>query len=345
MLRNLEDVPDAAASIPPNYINTNTHLLITNDWIDTAELCHFVDCSKNSDPDSSPQHPDSPPTRVKLEDDVCDTSATRLLAMERLLAPASTPALKTRILQEGEREVLEILSNSDIGSDSEDSGNLEGMMTDSRKSPPLPASNIRESSPLPPSDIPSNASDMGKSLLSGLPKRLKALRAGKSEIRKKPKAASQNQNNWIHIGSSTACGFDFDCPSPVLSQIPFLGSAIMHGNSTELFSDPNSVPDFVLTPAFTGYPPAADFDFDFNFDNIEWSFLDEFASIPTADVSMTSPSDTTNFMGGAGTSKLLLLAYHPYRSPRVPCPPQLLRLQSPYTKSAKTTSTVSTPQT
>ncbi|KAJ7894091.1 hypothetical protein B0H13DRAFT_1886063 [Mycena leptocephala] len=116
--------------------------------------------SFNSNPDSSPQHPNSPPTRVKLEDDVCDASATRLLATERLPAPASTPAVKTRILQEGEREVLEILSDSDTGSDSEDSGNLEGTMTDSRKSPPLPASNIRESSPLPPSDIPSDASDM-----------------------------------------------------------------------------------------------------------------------------------------------------------------------------------------
>ena len=48
--------------------------------------------------------------------------------MERPPAPASAPAVKTRILQEGEREVLEILSDSDMGSDSEDSRNLGATM-------------------------------------------------------------------------------------------------------------------------------------------------------------------------------------------------------------------------
>lgn len=43
--------------------------------------------------------------------------------------------------------------------------------------------------------------------------------------------------------------------------------------------------------------------------------------------------------------RLHLLAYHPYQSPRLPYPQQLLRSQSPCPKSAKTTSTALTPRT
>jgi hypothetical protein len=110
----------------------------------------------------------------------------------------------------------------------------------------------------------------------------------------------------------------------------------MHSNSTDLFSDPNSTSDFVPGPSFTGYPPAADFGeynlpppdvsdfgdgagFDFDFDNFDWSFLDDFAFIPTADGSMASSSfqrDGSNL--GAGSSELLPQFSTAPPSPRLP---------------------------
>ncbi|KAJ7114409.1 hypothetical protein C8R44DRAFT_740549 [Mycena epipterygia] len=90
----------------PITITANPHLFIANDWIDAAQLRDFLGHAKSLDADSGSQRPDSPLAHIKLENDVSDASMTRLLATERVKAAASTPAVKTRILQEGERKTL-----------------------------------------------------------------------------------------------------------------------------------------------------------------------------------------------------------------------------------------------
>ncbi|KAJ7085596.1 hypothetical protein C8R44DRAFT_893883 [Mycena epipterygia] len=98
---------------------------------------------KRGDVHSPP--PESPPTRVKLEN---DTSATRRLTTEHDKAP-----VKTRLLKEGEREVVEILSDSEVESEADDS-----VTAYQGADPEQQATVTRESSPLPPSDIPSDTS-------------------------------------------------------------------------------------------------------------------------------------------------------------------------------------------
>ncbi|KAJ7177631.1 hypothetical protein C8R46DRAFT_1328221 [Mycena filopes] len=109
----------------PTFIQANPRMFIDNDWIDAEHLRDFVKLSPTSDS----LDPKSPPPRVKLEP---DTPPTRL----------DPSGVKTRVLTEGQRVVVEILS------DSEDE-EVSGM--------------ARESSPLPPSDIPTDASDMDSS--------------------------------------------------------------------------------------------------------------------------------------------------------------------------------------
>ncbi|KAJ7133074.1 hypothetical protein C8R44DRAFT_730272 [Mycena epipterygia] len=90
------------------HVTANAHLFITHDWIDLVQLRNFL---KRGDAHSPP--PESPPTRVKLENDM---SATRCLTAEHDKAP-----VKTRLLKEGEREVVEILSDSEVESEADDS--------------------------------------------------------------------------------------------------------------------------------------------------------------------------------------------------------------------------------
>ncbi|KAJ7187096.1 hypothetical protein C8R46DRAFT_1274163 [Mycena filopes] len=109
----------------PTFIQANPHLFVDNQWIDADQLRAFIKPSPTPD---SPR-PKSPSPRVKLE---ADTPATRL----------DPSGVRTRILTEGKREVVEILS------DSEDEEVSRG---------------DRESTPLPPSDIPTDTSDMDRS--------------------------------------------------------------------------------------------------------------------------------------------------------------------------------------
>lgn len=62
----------------PSYVTANPHLFITNEWIDAVQLRDFLDRAKSFDPISSSQPLTSPPTRVKVEHDVPDASATAL---------------------------------------------------------------------------------------------------------------------------------------------------------------------------------------------------------------------------------------------------------------------------
>ncbi|KAJ6500282.1 hypothetical protein DFH09DRAFT_1289819 [Mycena vulgaris] len=79
-------------------------MVLDPDWINMDQLKHFL---ARPDTDSHPS--DALQTRVKLESD----ASTRLFAAERQ-APSSVNAkIKTRTLKEGNKEVLEILSDSD----------------------------------------------------------------------------------------------------------------------------------------------------------------------------------------------------------------------------------------
>jgi hypothetical protein len=78
-----------------------------------VQLREFLKHAKNP-----PPRPESPPARVKVEYDVYDTSATRLSSAGQDIASVGVHSVKTRIVQEGNREVLEILSDSEQGSDS-----------------------------------------------------------------------------------------------------------------------------------------------------------------------------------------------------------------------------------
>ncbi|KAJ7708128.1 hypothetical protein B0H17DRAFT_1325102 [Mycena rosella] len=128
----------------PTYIASNAHLFIDDDWINVVQIRDFLQGAAGPAPDLAPGPPDTPLTRVKVEH---DASTTRLSA---------TADVKTRILKEGGQEVVEIL-DSDTDSDCEIGG-------DNAKSSPSSsdmcssATDTRKSSPLPPSDIPSEVS-------------------------------------------------------------------------------------------------------------------------------------------------------------------------------------------
>ncbi|KAJ7452858.1 hypothetical protein FB451DRAFT_1185545 [Mycena latifolia] len=76
----------------PTYATSNAHLFITNDWIDAEQLCQFL--KRIPDPDRDAPPPESPPARVKLED---NASATRLSASEDAIPPVDFPSVITRI--------------------------------------------------------------------------------------------------------------------------------------------------------------------------------------------------------------------------------------------------------
>ncbi|KAF7363257.1 hypothetical protein MVEN_00678900 [Mycena venus] len=116
----------------PAYITSNPEQFINNDWIDTAQLRKFLQCATHPQPDSSSPAPEPSPIRVKLENDALDAAFTRPLS------PATAPGVRTRILKEGNHEVLEILSDSDMDSDQED--DLGQGSADPRESSPLPPS-------------------------------------------------------------------------------------------------------------------------------------------------------------------------------------------------------------
>ncbi|KAJ6629784.1 hypothetical protein B0H10DRAFT_2428145 [Mycena sp. CBHHK59/15] len=104
------------------FVAANPQLFISSDWIDAVQLRAFLQRAVNPGPQLSPPPPESLPTRVKLEYDAFGT-----------------------------REVFEILSDSDVGSDSEDSP-IRGENLAPQMAHP------RQFSPLPPSDIPSDTS-------------------------------------------------------------------------------------------------------------------------------------------------------------------------------------------
>jgi hypothetical protein len=79
-----------------------------------VQLREFLKHTKNP-----PPRPISPLARVKVE---YDASATRLSSAGRDTASVLVHNVKTRIVQEGKREVLEILSDSEEGSDSDSEG-------------------------------------------------------------------------------------------------------------------------------------------------------------------------------------------------------------------------------
>ena len=87
--------------------------MINNDWIDALQLRKFLARGNDPQPRSSSPPPESSLTPIKLEKDASDASATRLLTS------ANVSGFRTQLLREGNREVLEILSDSD--SDSEES--------------------------------------------------------------------------------------------------------------------------------------------------------------------------------------------------------------------------------
>ncbi|KAJ6631655.1 hypothetical protein B0H10DRAFT_1938485 [Mycena sp. CBHHK59/15] len=86
------------------YVASNASMFLDNDWINMDQLKHFL---ARPDTDSHPS--DALQTRDKLESD----ASTHLFAAERQ-APSSVNAkIKTRTLKEGNKEVLEILSDWD----------------------------------------------------------------------------------------------------------------------------------------------------------------------------------------------------------------------------------------
>ncbi|KAJ7878223.1 hypothetical protein B0H13DRAFT_1892847 [Mycena leptocephala] len=86
----------------PAYIAANAHLFINNDWIDVVQLREFLKHTKNP-----PPRPISPLHASRLSRDT---------------ASVLVHNVKTRIVQEGKREVLEILSDSEEGLDSDSEG-------------------------------------------------------------------------------------------------------------------------------------------------------------------------------------------------------------------------------
>ncbi|KAJ7742369.1 hypothetical protein DFH07DRAFT_1063777 [Mycena maculata] len=125
----------------PVYITLNAHIFLDNDWIDPRQLRAFLERdTKHQSPDSRSQTPDTAPTRVKLED---DASTARLSPPEHVAAPIVDAPVKTRTLIEGNREVFQILSDSE-GSDSEEGSGSARIGTES-------VTGARGSSPLPPS--------------------------------------------------------------------------------------------------------------------------------------------------------------------------------------------------
>ncbi|KAJ6605219.1 hypothetical protein DFH09DRAFT_1353754 [Mycena vulgaris] len=99
------------------YVASNASMFLDNDWINMDQLKHFL---ARPDTDSHPS--DALQTRVKLESD----ASTRLFAAERQAPSSINAKIKTRTLKEGNKEVLEILSDSDSevedcrGEDSDD---------------------------------------------------------------------------------------------------------------------------------------------------------------------------------------------------------------------------------
>ncbi|KAJ7933578.1 hypothetical protein B0H13DRAFT_1856083 [Mycena leptocephala] len=140
----------------PAYIASNAHLFINNDWIDAIQLREFLKCIKSPHLEySSSPRPESPPARVKLEHEASDASVTGISATEGVASSGSVPGVKTRVLQEGEREVLEILSDSDLDSDLEDPAARGEHPSDDLGHG---TDNARESWAFPSSDIQSDTS-------------------------------------------------------------------------------------------------------------------------------------------------------------------------------------------
>ncbi|KAJ7734479.1 hypothetical protein B0H16DRAFT_1467605 [Mycena metata] len=116
------------------FVIANPLLFIGNEWIDATQLRVFLQHSGTHRAETP-----SPPIKIESE-----TLPTRLGTANPVLLEKAV--VKTRIRTEGTREVVEILSDSDEASDSED--------FEVRGHGP------RVSSPLPPSDIPTESSDM-----------------------------------------------------------------------------------------------------------------------------------------------------------------------------------------
>ncbi|KAJ7181385.1 hypothetical protein C8R43DRAFT_969056 [Mycena crocata] len=122
------------------YIAANAEDFLSNDWIKPDQLRKFLK-QTGLNWESTPA--DSPPTRVKLESDAL---LAPLSAGERVTPLTDCTAIKIRALKEGDREVLEILSDSESESES----------------PSAPADfEIDESASMAPSELGSESTFIG----------------------------------------------------------------------------------------------------------------------------------------------------------------------------------------
>ncbi|KAJ7469936.1 hypothetical protein B0H11DRAFT_2042902 [Mycena galericulata] len=126
----------------PAYIAAHANIFINHEWIDIDALRLFVERAPQPELSSPPSG--SPIGRVKLEH---DASTTRLSSAGSISAH---PIVKTRTLEEGGREVLEILSDSE--SDESDRPTAVSTNEDSI--------DVDDSSSLPASDFRSDSVDM-----------------------------------------------------------------------------------------------------------------------------------------------------------------------------------------
>ncbi|KAJ7511037.1 hypothetical protein B0H11DRAFT_2402643 [Mycena galericulata] len=141
----------------PAYIAAHADRFINHEWIDVDALRLFVKSTRT--PESSSPASGSPIERVKLED---DASMTRLSSA----GPATTlPIVKTRTVEEGGREVLEILSDSEsdesdfpvvVSSTNEDSSDFDDSSS-------LPASDFKSDSVHMETDFASDPSSSDES--------------------------------------------------------------------------------------------------------------------------------------------------------------------------------------
>ncbi|KAJ7240153.1 hypothetical protein B0H12DRAFT_1074856 [Mycena haematopus] len=124
----------------PAYIAANAHLFIDHEWIDVDALRRFVTPDSDNRVNSSPPSSDTPPPRVKVEDD----------ASKSCLSTVAAPLIvKTRTVEENGHQIYEILSDSEPEPDPAEPRLLAPTTIDTRSS-----------SPLPPSDPPSDTSDI-----------------------------------------------------------------------------------------------------------------------------------------------------------------------------------------
>ncbi|KAJ7729483.1 hypothetical protein B0H16DRAFT_1893879 [Mycena metata] len=87
-----------------SYVAANAHEFIDNEWINIVQLREFIKKTESLGSPPTPLPLESPPTRVKLENDASDAFPA---------APLPVEQVKVRISHQGTHEILEILSDSE----------------------------------------------------------------------------------------------------------------------------------------------------------------------------------------------------------------------------------------